>query len=78
MSGFAGWVRARWQDFVRAIRLAPGKEYLVESRLLPLARKQWRREGIAHTERRCDFERHRMEPGYLAALFGDALGEFIS
>ena len=23
MSGFAGWVRARWQDFVRAIRLAP-------------------------------------------------------
>ncbi|WP_226965873.1 MGMT family protein [Tessaracoccus defluvii] len=46
--------------------------------LLPLARKQWRREGIAHTERRCDFERHRMEPGYLAALFGDALGEFIS
>ena len=34
MSGFAGWVRARWQDFVRAIRLAPVRLGLLGTVLL--------------------------------------------
>lgn len=36
------------------------------SHLLDLARKHWKREGIAHDERRCRIDKHRPDPVQLA------------
>lgn len=43
--------------------------------LLPLARKQWAREGIEHDERRCRIARHLVDLGKLAEAYAESAEE---
>lgn len=45
------------------------------ARLLPLARKQWEREGIAHDQTRCRINRHRADLAKLARDYGEVVAE---
>ena len=45
--------------------------------LLPLARKHWQREGIGHTDQRCQFVHHQMDLEALATLFTPVFDEIV-